>query len=141
MFPQSFNARVGERMAIWGAVLGFLFLLYVATEIIQTRHLSQMASERQAVTATAMAHVIAESAAFASEADRIATGKRLLGAIESVNAREVGLTANHRQNKILLLLLGLFVAGQILILEYRWLIRPIVRIADVLRAGGPSPRL
>ena len=31
MFPKSFNARVAERMAIWGAMLGFLLLLYAAT--------------------------------------------------------------------------------------------------------------
>ena len=41
MFPQAFNARVAERMAIWGAVLGFLLLLYGATEIIQMRQAAE----------------------------------------------------------------------------------------------------
>jgi methyl-accepting chemotaxis protein len=141
MFPQSFNARVGERMAIWGAVLGFLLSLYIATEVIQSRQTIEMAAERQRVTAAVKEYVVTDSGALGSNAKRAETGKKLVEAIEEVNTRQVGLAANHRQNKILLLFLGLFVVGQIVFLEYRWLIKPIVRIAEVLRAHHQSPRV
>jgi methyl-accepting chemotaxis protein len=140
MFPQSFNARVGERMAIWGAMLAFLMCLYAATEFIQATQHADMATDRQRATAAAMAHV-AEPAASAGDAQRVAKGKELVGAIEAVNARQVSHAANHRQNKLLLLLLMLFVVGQILVLEYRWLIKPVVRMAQVLRSGDHSPHL
>jgi methyl-accepting chemotaxis protein len=135
MFPQSFDARVGERMAIWGAMLAFLLCLYAATEIIQSRQLAGLAAERQQATAAAMAHVTGANASDHAQ------GKKLVGAIESINARQVSFSANHRQNKVLLLLLMLFVVGQILVLEYRWLIKPIVRIAKVLGQGDGSSDL
>jgi len=148
MFPQSFNARVAQRMAIWGAMLGFVVLLYAATEVIQSWQAAEIASERQRATAAAMAHVsghvtrhVTAQAAAATEPEKqAAIGKKLIEAIEALNGHEAGLAANHRQNKILLVLLTLFVVGQILVLEYRWLIKPIVRLAQVLRMSGGSPR-
>jgi methyl-accepting chemotaxis protein len=140
MFPQSFNARVAERMAIWGAVLGFLVFLYAVTEIIHSRQTTAIAEDTRRATAAAMAYVIADAGSFAGNEARIEAGKKVIGAIEAINARQVNSAANHHQNKILLLLLFVFVVGQILILEYRWLIRPIVRMADVLRAGEDSAR-
>jgi methyl-accepting chemotaxis protein len=133
MFPQSFTARVGQRMAIWGAMLAFLLCLYAATEIIQARQYAEMAVDRRNATAAAMAHV---TGATASDH---AGGKKLVGAIEAIDAREVSFAANHRQNKILLLLLIVFVVSEILILEYRWLIRPIMRMAHVLGNREESP--
>ena len=133
MFPQSFNARVGERMAVWGAMLAFLLCLYAATEIIQVHQHSALAAERQHATAAALAHLAGPNAS-----DH-ARGRALVGAIEAINTRQTSLSANHRQNKILLLLLTLFVVGQILVLEYRWLIGPIVRMAHVLGNGAGSP--
>lgn len=44
-------------MAIWGAVLGFLLLLYVATEIISEWQANQISTERQHATAAALEHV------------------------------------------------------------------------------------
>jgi methyl-accepting chemotaxis protein len=138
MFPQSFNARVGERMAIWGAMLGFLVLLYAATEVIQSWQAAQIASDRQRATAAAMAHVSAGTATSADEAKR---GKELVGAIAALDERQVYLSVNHRQNQILIVLLALAVFGQILLLEYRWLIKPIVRIAELLGSSNESPRV
>ena len=140
MFPQSFQARVGQRMAIWGAMLGFLVILYAATDLIQTWQADRIAAEREQAIAAAMAHV-AGKAEPATTADRhAARGKELVGAIEAINAREAELAGNHRQNKLLLMLLAIFVVVQILILEYRWLILPIVCIADGLRSGDHSAR-
>jgi methyl-accepting chemotaxis protein len=138
MFPQSFNARVGERMAIWGAMLAFLLCLYAATEMIQAAQNRELAEDRVRATAAAMAHV---SDASAADAGRIGRGKALVEAIDAINARQVSYAANHRQNKVLLLLLLLFVVGQILVLEHRWLVRPIVRMAAALHGGERSPRV
>jgi methyl-accepting chemotaxis protein len=124
MFPLSFSARVAQRMAIWGAMLGFLLLLYASTEIIQVRQSVQLAAERQLATAAAMAHAATD-----------ATGKQLVGIIEALNARQATQWTNHRQNKLLLVLLIGFVLAQILVLEYRWLVRPIVRMASLLQSG------
>ncbi|HWP26226.1 MAG TPA: methyl-accepting chemotaxis protein [Xanthobacteraceae bacterium] len=141
MFHKSFTARVGERMAIWGAMLGFLLLLYVASEIIQSRQMRDLAAERQRATAAALAHATESSSRFVSGRERTELVKKLIAQIEAVNIRQMSLSDNHRQNKILLLLLATFVMSQILLLEHRWLIKPIVRIAEALRVGEPSPRL
>ena len=66
--------------------------------------------------------------------------ERLVGAIEAINAKQAEFSANHRQNKILLMLLTLFIVGQIVVMEYRLLIRPIVRMAALLQSGKQTPR-
>lgn len=140
MFHKSFTARVGERLVIWGAMLGFVLLLYATTEIIRSRQMAELAAERQRATAAAMAHVAANGVGFVNDAERIATGKRLIGDIEKINRRQASLSSNYRQNRLLLLLLSAFVIVQIFLLEYRWLIKPIVRMAEVLRGGAQSSR-
>ncbi len=47
MFPKTFNAKVAERMAIWGFMLGFLALLYAATAVIESWQMTELAGERQ----------------------------------------------------------------------------------------------
>jgi methyl-accepting chemotaxis protein len=137
MFPQSFNARVAERMAIWGFMLGFLVILFAATAVIESWQMSQLAADRQVATAEAMAHVKAPAGDPAKHAE---TGAELVGAVEAINAKQAELSVNHRQNKILLVLLTLFIVGQILVMEYRLLIRPIVRMAALLKNGEQTPR-
>ena len=137
MFPKSFNARVAERMAIWGLMLGFLLVLYTATEAIQSAQLTQLADERQRATAAALAHVKAPATDAAKHAEAAA---ERVGAIEAINARQAELSVSHRQNKALLTLLMLFVVGLILMLEYRLLIAPIVRMAALLKRGEQSPK-
>ncbi|HMK78463.1 MAG TPA: methyl-accepting chemotaxis protein [Xanthobacteraceae bacterium] len=128
MFPRSFNARVAERMAIWGAMLGFLFFLYAATELLQGWKMASIASDMHAAIA-----------ALEAQADTKAdpkAGKALIEKLEAVHGRETDLLANNRQNKILLTLLILFVIGQFLVREYRWLVDPMVKMAGVLRADS-----
>ncbi len=137
MFPKSFNARVAERMAIWGLMLGFLLLLYTATEAIQSAQMAQLADERQRATAAAMAHVKTPAADAAKHAE---AGAERVGAIEAVNARQAELAVNHRQNKVLLILLMLFAVCLILVLEYKLLIEPIVRMAALLKRGEQTPK-
>ena len=137
MFPQSFTARVAQRMAIWGAMLGFLLFLFATTEIIQQSQTAQISAELKQATAATLAHVgAAPSQPDEKWAER---GKELVAVIEGTNARQATFIANHRQNKILIGLLALFVIGEILFLEYRFLVRPIVRMASALQTSGRAP--
>jgi methyl-accepting chemotaxis protein len=121
-------------MAVWGAMLGFLILLFATTEVIQAWQAADIAAERQQATAAAKAYVTTSQGGAE-------TGKTLIGAIEAIDERQSYLAGTHRQNKLLLLLLTLFVVGQILVLEYLWLIKPIVRMAQALRSGASLDRL
>jgi methyl-accepting chemotaxis protein len=133
MFPKTFSAKVAERMAIWGAMLGFLALVFAATAWIEGAQRVELAEQRQQATAAAMAYV-KSGATDRKEAET------LIEAIEAINAKQAEYAANHRQNKILLVLLTLFVVGLIVTMEYRLLIRPIVRMAALLREGRQTPR-
>ena len=137
MFPQSFTARVAQRMAIWGAMLGFLLFLFATTEIIQQSQTAQISADLRQATAATLAHV---GAVPAQPDEKWAEhGKELIAAIEGINARQATFIANHRQNKMLIGLLALFVIGEILFLEYRFLVRPIVRMASALQTSGRAP--
>ena len=39
------KARLAERMFVWGAMFGFLMLLYAATEIIQTWKMAALSAD------------------------------------------------------------------------------------------------
>jgi beta-lactamase regulating signal transducer with metallopeptidase domain len=132
MFPRTFSAEVAERMAIWGFMLGFLTLLYAATAIIASWQMTELAGARVRATAAAMTHV-------KSSGDK-AQAETLVAAIEAINAKQAELSANHQQNKILLILLTLFIVGQIVVMEYRLLIRPIERMAALLQSGNQTPK-
>jgi methyl-accepting chemotaxis protein len=139
MFPQSFTARVSQRMAIWGATLGFLLLLFTACEAIQEWQSEHIVIERQQATAAALAFFNSVPAGNGVHRER---GKELTKAIEAIDARQSAFAATHRQNKILITLLALFVFGQILFLEYRFLVKPVTHMAAVLHAqGGVSDEL
>ncbi|MBM3529623.1 MAG: hypothetical protein FJX62_16165 [Alphaproteobacteria bacterium] len=140
MFPQSFNARVRERMAVWGAVLGFLFALYAAIQVIHSWQSAQIAVDRSRATAEAQAFISGGAAMYPDETSRLAVGQNLIGAISEIDDRQAYLSANHHQNQVLIALLALFVVGQILFLEFRWLIGPVVRIANLLRSAERAPQ-
>ena len=61
MFPNSFSARVAERMAVWCALIGFLLLLSGAVEVIQANRMAEILDDRRQATAALMAHVEAQS--------------------------------------------------------------------------------
>jgi methyl-accepting chemotaxis protein len=69
---------------------------------------------------------------------RAELGKAIAVALQAISERQSGLLASHRQNKLLITLLALFVVAQILFLEHRWLVKPIVRMAAVLKTGEQS---
>ena len=66
--------------------------------------------------------------------------KAIAAASEGVNAAQTSFLTSNRQNKLLITLLSLFIVGQILIFEHRWLVRPIVRMAAVLRNSEEATR-
>lgn len=140
MFPQRFSARVAQRMAVWGAMLGFLVLLLLATDVIQSWQAGEIAHDRQQATAAAMAVAAGETAspAAAGKAAAPASAKEAMTALEAIDERAAGLADSQRQNKMLLVLLTLFVVGEILVLERHWLIGPILRISQVLQDGARS---
>jgi methyl-accepting chemotaxis protein len=115
VFPRFFQATVGQRLALWGSLLFIVCALFAAVDLIHAGKLGDFLSEM-------------EKAAAAGAADRM---KELHGAFAyhaSGNAR----------NKLLLSLLLVFLLVQIAVLEFRWLVAPIVRLTQELRAGGSA---
>jgi methyl-accepting chemotaxis protein len=121
-------------MAIWGAMLGFLMLLFAATEVIQDWQSERIMRERQQATAAALLHV------NRSPTENIGAynqqTRALVTAITDIDTRQSGFAASQRQNKILIVLLGLFIVAQILVLEYRFLVKPVTHMAAVLRSSA-----
>jgi methyl-accepting chemotaxis protein len=195
MFPRSFRAQVGQRMAIWAGMLGFLFSLYAAVEIIQTVRISAFSEEIANTSAALKAHNVSygdysllvrgmdpekaakgvhaalreiqsftkddallkaakEMAAAATalvplvlnhpERPKVLQGlverraeveKQLIGRVVASQEELAAMITQDRKNKILIVLLSMFVIGQILFLEYRWLVKPLGRMATVMRGG------
>ncbi len=195
MFPRTFKATVGQRLALWGVLLGALSCLYVATELVGSRKLhsftqaleaqSDLARRLEATTMVferisiaifsgvkpepsdlevlaiaaediatrlegrlrADTQTIAASAIAMQQAADIPTARAELRVIADKRSalrqglgEEVGrLSArlsqhveSAHQNKILLSLLGLFSLVFIVVLEHRWLVRPISGMARAL---------
>jgi methyl-accepting chemotaxis protein len=140
MFPNSFSARVAERMAIWGALISFLLFLYCAVEVIQANRMTEILDDRRQATNALMSYVEAQGAGATVDARRAELGKTIAKRIQSIDQRQAAIRDSHRQNEMLIGLLAFFIVGMILYLEYRWLIKPVVRIAAVLRSGENSWR-
>ena len=196
MFPRSFRAQVGQRMAIWAGMLGFLFTLYATVEIIQTVRMSsfshdianssaalkahngaytsftqlargltdpkaageavmlsiseirrrtnsdgikKLAGEMNALTA-AIAQVPVSDESRTPQLSqlirmRAELEKMLIEEVVAIQEQLAAMISQDRKNKILIMLLSIFVIGQILFLEYRWLVKPLSRMAVVLRGG------
>src|SRR5690606_25032082 len=81
----------------------------------------------------------ARSAALGMLREKLAVlGQSLGDSLENLHNRHAGLLVSDRKNKFLLALLALFVVGQIMVLEYRWLVKPIVRMSSFLRRGDQA---
>lgn len=195
MFPRSFRAQVGQRMAIWAGMLCFLFGLLAAMEIIQSAKMSAVSADIargvQGLTAHNEAYpsftrVAAGRVNNPSDSEAVLVGlsavralaqnenisklagdmtvnianivkvapgeerskavgvliwqrqkleKALIDRIDTLQGELAASTAQDRKNKILLTFLLAFVIGQILYLEYRWLVKPVIRMAAILRRG------
>jgi methyl-accepting chemotaxis protein len=195
MFPRTFKATVGQRLALWGVLLGALSCLYVAAELVGSRKLHRFTQAlaaqsdlAQRLEATTMvferisvaifsgmraepsdlevlaigaediasrlggklevdALTIAGRALAMREAPDIATARAELRVIADKRSalrrglgEEIGrlsASLSHHvesahQNKVLLSLLGLFSLIFIVVLEHRWLVRPITGMARAL---------
>src|SRR5262245_43694823 len=97
--------------------------------------MSDIMRDRQSATAALLTHVADDAAPAAGSGKRAELGKTIADRIRTIDERQSALRDSHRQNQLLIGLLALFVVVQILLLEYRWLVRPIVRIAAVLQTG------
>src|SRR5688572_28369817 len=64
MFPRAFEAQVAQRLAVWGAMLGFLLVLYTAVELIQAARMDEIGRDIDRA-AVAMAGRAKADAAFA----------------------------------------------------------------------------
>ena len=107
----------------------------------EMRLLTHATGARLAELRGASAGQAAQRALVALMEKRAELGSALVAAIEGINAQQAGLLASSRQNKLLIALLTIFVVAQILFLEHRWLVRPIVRMAAVLQSGERAQRL
>jgi len=195
MFPRSFRAQVGQRMAIWAGMLGFLFSLYATVEIIQTVRMADFSAQIASTSSALKAHngsynaysmlargmepetssksvlaalteirgfvkdesIVKVAAAMADAASKLALlalnhperakglqdlverraelEKQLIARVAGSQEDLAAMISQDRKNKILIVLLSMFVIGQILFLEYRWLVKPLSRMAVVLRGG------
>jgi methyl-accepting chemotaxis protein len=138
MFPNSFGARVAERMVVWGALIGFLLFLYGVIEVIQADRMTGILRERQAATAALLSHVEVQTPGGMIDDGRAERGTEIAQRIKSLDQRQAAQRDSYRQNKLLIGLLTLFVIGMILFLEYRWLVKPVVRMSAVLRGNEAS---
>jgi methyl-accepting chemotaxis protein len=59
----------------------------------------------------------------------------LIDEVAAIQEQLAAMISQDRKNKILIVLLSIFVIGQILFLEYRWLVKPLGRMAAVMRGG------
>lgn len=138
MFPNSFSARVAERLVIWGALIGFLLFLLGAVEVIYSERMTEILDDRRQATAALLAHVETQSPGTVVNGTSSEFGKAIAKRIRSIDQRQAALRESNEQNERLIGLLALFIIAMILFLEYRWLVKPVVRIAAVLRSGDES---
>lgn len=129
MFPRAFHAQVAQRLTVWGAMLGFLLSLYVGVELVHAAQMKALSDE----LAQAGVEAVAQAQALNTDAGRV-----LAETIGDIQGRFAASLAADGKNKFLIALLALFVFGQILFLEHRWLVKPVVRMAAVLRNGEQS---
>lgn len=183
-------------MAIWAAMLCFLFGLYGAIEIVQSSKMSALSGEMANLVAAMKAQnraypafarlaagrtspaeeartvmvalgeirrrvkdeniqkIAAEMTVLTGEIPRMPVGangrseevgklialrgrlqQAMIDSVGAAQADHEARVAQDRKNKILLALLILFVVAQILFLEYRWLIKPVIRMAAILKRG------
>lgn len=124
MFPHRFQATVGQRMALWASLLGFLALLFLASELINEARLAELSADMAAV--------------LASAAKPVAGAEPLAVQFHDIVGRLDYHLANAGRNKLLIALLFLFAFVQIVVLEYRWLVRPVTGMAVALRAENAA---
>jgi methyl-accepting chemotaxis protein len=118
VFPAFFQATILQRMALWGFLLVVVGVLYGAIDLIHAHKIAAFLKDMEAATA-------------AGALDKI---KELQGAF-AYHA------SGNWRNKILLSLLLGFLLLEIALLEFRWMVRPLVRLAADLGGEGRYARV
>lgn len=133
MFSTKFQARVGQRMALWFAVVGFLGLAYGAAEIISTQQFKGISAQLREIATVMPPHDQGAAGIVRTDGKTASVELHLL--VESVGALS-GKLDEHlnyvNRNRLLLFLLGFFAVIQIVSLEYRWLVKPVINMARAL---------
>jgi methyl-accepting chemotaxis protein len=119
MFPQFFTASVSQRAVVWGCILLALALLYVAIDVIHASNLQGFLNDMQKL-------VVASKGGDVSAPDKLAELQSAMN----------GHTASNTRNKIMLSLLLFLVFGQMVWLEYHWLVRPVIGMSAALSENG-----
>lgn len=115
-------------MLIWGAMLGFLFLLLAASQVVHAWQMGTTVRDLHALSASVPASLDADAA------------KAMSAQIDAIHHRQAELLASNRKNQILIASLAAFVLLQILFLEYRWLVKPVIRLSAILHGDRASHR-
>jgi methyl-accepting chemotaxis protein len=115
MFPHFFNASVRQRFYVWGGMLLLLAALLAATEFIHNANLQAFHSDLLKAT----------SELKAGEA-------KIVEKLTDLHSAMLGHAASNNRNKIMLALLIIFVFVQMVSLEYRWLVKPVINMSSAL---------
>ena len=91
MFPNSFSARVAERIVVWGALIGFLLFLHGAIEVIYSKRMTEILDDRRQATASLLSHVETQSPGTVVDATSAEFGKAIAKRMRSIDQRQASL--------------------------------------------------
>jgi methyl-accepting chemotaxis protein len=114
MFPNSFSASVRQRFYVWGGMLLGLAVLLLATDLIHNANLRGFNVDLLKTTQEL-------KAGAAKTADASVVEK-----LTELQSAMLSHAASNSRNKMILALLIVFVFAQMVYLEYRWLVKPII---------------
>jgi methyl-accepting chemotaxis protein len=114
MFPNSFSASVRQRLYVWGGMLLVLAVLLLATDLIHNANLQSFNADLLKITNEL-------KAVNAKPGDATVTEK-----LAELQGAMLSHSASNSRNKMALALLIVFVFAQMIYLEYRWLVKPII---------------
>jgi methyl-accepting chemotaxis protein len=107
VFPAFFQATVRQRMALWATLLLIVCVLYAAIDVIHAQKTGAFLASLEAAVARGATDTIKElHGAFAYHAD------------------------GNSRNKLLLSLLLAFLMAEIAWLEFRWMVKPLLKLSS-----------
>jgi methyl-accepting chemotaxis protein len=140
MFPNSFSASVRQRFYVWGGMLLVLAILLLATDLIHNANLQGFNADLSKTTNELKTGNVKPDDAKPGDAkpgDAAITEK-----LTELHNAMLSHAASNSRNKMMLALLIVFVFAQMIYLEYRWLVKPIIgmsRTFDHLESGIAKP--
>jgi methyl-accepting chemotaxis protein len=117
VFPAFFQATVRQRLTLWGVLLLVICTLYAAIDVIHAQKTAAFLKDLDAaVTAGATDRMRELQGAFAYHAD------------------------GNGRNKLLLSLLLAFLMAEIAWFEFRWMVRPLLKLSTDINGDGGYAR-